>query len=136
MRLAVLLAVIVLSATACRRTGEAASVAKDADSQLGLAKRTVVKLGPESADQAIAIANRYLADKRPALDVSQKPPSAEYFAENRSTMAAGGPFWLVSYAVPASRDSAGKIVGVRPHIGYGVYLNLAGEVVNEISHSP
>src|SRR5688572_17483282 len=93
-----------------------------------------VKLGPRSEDGAIAIAKAYASANYPKRDIDQRPPRAEYFP--KSPFADGGPCWAVTFAVPATRDAQGRIIGVRAHHGLTIYIDEHGQVINTAVHTP
>jgi hypothetical protein len=85
-------------------------------------------------DDVIKIAEAYAKKTSPELDVSQKPPTAEYVS---NAPAHGGAIWIIGFAFPAPKDpKTGKIVGVRPFIGYTVWVRPDGSVEGAVSHTP
>ena len=85
-------------------------------------------------EDAIKVAKAYVQKTSPELDISQKDPTAEFFP---NAPAHGGAIWAVGFAYPAPKDPAtGKIVGVRPFIGLGVWVHVDGTVEGAFSHTP
>jgi hypothetical protein len=84
-------------------------------------------------DEAIEIARRHVAEASPGLDISQKPPTAEFVLDQQ---ALGGQIWAVGFAYPAPRGPDGKAVGVRPFIGLTVWVYPDGKVRGIVSHTP
>jgi hypothetical protein len=107
----------------CDRVQEAKHPAASESSKIMLSKA-----------QVIAIAEAYVKKTSPDLDISQKEPTAEFVAD---APAQGGPIWIVGFAYPAPKDPmTGKTTGVRPFIGYTVWVGSDGSVKGAVSHSP
>jgi hypothetical protein len=85
-------------------------------------------------EQAVQIARDYVQKQSPTLDISQRPPSVEFFT---NAPAHGGAIWTVGFAYPTPRDpKTGKTVGVRPFISLDVWVRPDGSVENSCSHTP
>jgi hypothetical protein len=84
-------------------------------------------------DAAIEIARRHVAEASPGLDISQKPPTAEFVLDQEVM---GGQIWRIEFAYPAPKGPDGKIEGVRPYIGLTVWVLPDGRVRGIVSHTP
>lgn len=89
---------------------------------------------PITKETAIEIARAYVKKQSPDVDISQKPPTAEFFP---NAAAHGGSIWTVGFAVPARKDpKTGKPIGVRPFISLVVWVRPDGTVEGSASHTP
>jgi hypothetical protein len=84
-------------------------------------------------DEAIEIARKHVAVASPDLDISQKPPTAEFVIDQEVM---GGQIWRVEFAFPAPKGPDGKIEGVRPFIGLTVWVLPDGRVRGIVTHTP
>jgi hypothetical protein len=84
-------------------------------------------------DEAIEIARRHVAEASPGLDISRKPPTAEFVLDQQVM---GGQIWRVEFAYPAPAGPDGKTDGVRSFIGLTVWVLPDGRVRGIVSHTP
>jgi len=89
---------------------------------------------PITKEAAIEIARAYIKKQSPNADISQRSPTAEFFA---NAPAHGGSIWTIGFGVPAPSDSkTGNTVGVRPFISPDVWVHPDGTVEGSVSHTP
>ena len=101
---------------------------------LGLCLAGCIPNHKVTKEQAIEIARAYIHQQSPTLDISQTPPTAEFFT---NAPAHGGSVWTVGFAYPTPPDpKTGKIVGVRPFIGLDVWVRPDGSIEGSVSHTP
>jgi len=98
-------------------------------------KGDVVRLGPESKVEAIAIAQEYMAEHQAELDISHRPPSAEYFAKAPHD---DKPLWVVGFAVPRKPDASGRPAdgSIRTYYTFGLWIRENGKVESTMITSP
>ena len=101
--------------------------------QQGQPQQQRVRRDLVTKDEAIQIARKHVAEASPGLDISQKPPIAEFVLDHEVM---GGQIWRVEFAYPAPKGPDGKIVGVRPFIGLTVWVLPDGRVRGIVSHTP
>jgi len=98
-------------------------------------KGDVVRLGAESKAEAIFIAKEYMAEHHAELDISHRPPSAEYFAKAAHD---DKPLWVVGFAVPRNLDASGRPAdgSFRKYYTFGLWIRENGNVESTMITSP
>ena len=88
-----------------------------------------IQLGPESKDEALAIARQYMKDHHKDLDISQRSPSTQYFAKATHD---GKPLWVVGFGVPKAPGDK----SFRTHYTFGLWVREDGDVETTFTQSP
>lgn len=89
---------------------------------------------PLTKETVIEIARAYVKKETPDIDISQRPPTAEFHPH---APAHGGSIWTVGFAIPAPKDpTTGKLIGVRPFISLAVWVRPDGTIEGSASHTP
>jgi hypothetical protein len=88
-----------------------------------------IHLGPESKEEAIAIAKTYMHAHHADKDISQEKPSAQYFAKAAHD---GHPLWVIGFSIPRESDEK----SIRTHYTFGLWVRENGHVENTMVQSP
>jgi hypothetical protein len=90
----------------------------------------VSRLGPESEREALRIAEAYLREVHPHINLTKRLPTAAYFETASATR--GRPLWVVTF----SAFTPMGVVGVRPFYSQDVWVRGDGKATLGRAHSP
>jgi hypothetical protein len=78
---------------------------------------------PITKEAAIRIATQYIKEKEPQLDISTRPPRAEFFADQSPFGAAERGAWTVTFGIPSPPGYS------RPIISHHVFIDRFGRIL-------
>ena len=90
----------------------------------------ISKLGPESEREALRIAEAYLREVHPHINLTKRLPTAAYYETAAATR--GRPLWVVTF----SAFTPMGVAGVRPFYTQDVWVRGDGKAALGPAHSP
>jgi hypothetical protein len=90
----------------------------------------VMRLGPESEREALRIAEAYLREVHPDINLTKRLPTAAYFESAAATR--GRPLWVVTF----SAFTPMGVAGVRPFYTQDVWVRGDGKATLGRAHTP